>query len=150
MSYQNILVGEISSLIDDLIDEKITIDPNAVTSEICGNHSDELLDDAPFSTHNNYSNVRREVRSVMSKKMDLDINSLTNENSQLVIIGFECLQSYYSIKRNDSYFGVPIEEITVEEGRQKAKSYRKMGNTCYIHADELDKYFDSKRDNEAA
>ena len=150
MSYQKILVGEISSLIDNLIDGKIIIDPNAVTSEICNNHSKELLNDATFSTYNNYTNVRREVRSVMSKKMDLDINSLTNENSQLVIIGFECLQSYYSIKRNDSYLGVPIEEMTVEEIRQKAKSYRKMGNTCYIHADELDKYCDNKRDDKAA
>lgn len=144
MSYQKILVGEISSLIDDLIDGKITIDPNAVTSEICGNHSDELLDDAPFSTHNNYSNVRREVRQVMSKKLNIDQSS---ESNQLTIEGFKYVQRYYSIERDNEYVGVPIEQLTANEISAKVNELRKMGRACLRHAEELEGYHSKKSIN---
>jgi len=144
MSYQKILISEIASIMDNLIEAKITIDPNAITNEICNNHSDELIKDAPFSTHNNYSNVRREVRSVMSKKLDF---TQQPESQQLIIEGFEHVQVYYSIKRKGEQIGVPVEQMTEFEIREKAKELRKMGKTCFDHANELEMYYFKKLAN---
>jgi len=144
MSYQKILTGEISSMIDELIEKQILINPNSVTSEICENHSDELLDDAPFSTFNNYSNVRREVRKVMSKKLDIDH---LNIDSQLTIEGFKYVQKYYSIERNNDYVGVPVDQLTKTEIHEKADQLNKMGRACLRHSTELQKYYLKRKIN---
>lgn len=64
-SYRNILIEEILNQVDRLMERKKVIDANKVTQLICANHRDEILQNAEFSIYNIYSNVRREVRSVI-------------------------------------------------------------------------------------
>tara|TARA_R110000787_G_scaffold44892_4_gene109770 strand:- start:173 stop:604 length:432 start_codon:yes stop_codon:yes gene_type:complete len=137
MSYQKVLVGEISSVIDQLMADKIVIDPRSVASIVCGYHDDELMEEAPFSTHNNYKNVRREVRSVMSRKL---VVSEDNFDSQLTIEGTKYVQKYYSINRDGEQLGVPVDDLTKEEVKSKADHLRKMGRACLRHARELEEY----------
>lgn len=141
MSYHSILLGEVSSLIDELIEQKAVINPDSVTSEICANHRNELNGDAPFSTFNNHSNVRREVRRVMSKKMEIPTSA---EGEQLTIEGHKYVQRYYSIQRVGQQIGIPVEEMTSEEIESKAEELIKMGKACFAHAKELKRYFVSK------
>lgn len=141
MSYKKLLVGEISTLIDQLIADKIIIDPRSIASMVCSSHNEELMEEAPFSTHNNYTNVRREVRMVMSKKL---VVSEDNFNSQLTIEGTKYVQKYYSIIRNGEQLGVPVDQLTKEEVKDKANHLRKMGRACLLHATELEEYTENK------
>ena len=106
--------------------------------------SDELLSEAPFSTHNNYTNVRREVRLVMSKKLNIDYSS---DSNQLTIEGFKYVQRYYSIERNNEYIGVPVEQMSEDEINKKSSELSKMGRACLRHARELINYYAKKTVN---
>lgn len=137
MSYQKVLIGEISSIIDDLMQDKIVIDPRSIASMVCSNNDEELVDEAPFSTHNNYKNVRREVRNVMAKKLLIRED---NFDSQLTIEGTKYVQKYYSVNRDGEQLGVPVDQLTKEEVRMKADTLKKMGRACLRHATELENY----------
>lgn len=141
MSYKKVLVGEISSVIDQLMADKIVIDPRSVASMVCSSHNEELMEEAPFSTHNNYTNVRREVRAVMSKKL---VVSEDNFNSQLTIEGTKYVQKYYSINRDGEQLGIPVDQLTKEEVKDKAAHLRKMGRACLLHATELEEYTENR------
>ena len=137
MSYKSILVNEISALIGQLMAEKRLIDPRSVTTMVCTNHHEELSEEAPFSTHNNYTNVRREVTAVMSKAL---AGSEGIANGQLIIEGMQFVQKYYSVERNGERVGVPVDQMSAEEVTEKVELLHKMGDACHSHADELLKY----------
>lgn len=133
-SYRNILIEEILNQVDRLMERKKVIDANKVTQLICANHRDEILQNAEFSIYNIYSNVRREVRSVISKKLGTDEQETSG---QLTIEGFKHVQQYYAIERNGIPLVVPVEQMTDEEVEAKAAWHRKCGQAHFEHADEL-------------
>lgn len=143
MSYRNILIEEILSVVDGMMEKKKVIDPNKVTDLICTSHRDELLDDADFSVHNIYANVRREVRNVISKKLGTDDEQAIS--GQLTIEGFKHVQQYYSITRDDVPLVVPVEQMTDEEVQEKAEWHRKCGRAHFEHADELVEYHENTK-----
>ena len=138
MSYRNVLIEEIANAVNDMMDQKKIIDPNKVTDLICAKHRDEILDNAEFSIFNIYSNVRREVRNVISKKLGVDEEQ--GMGGQLTIQGFMRVQEYYSIMRGGIPLVVPVEQMTEEEVKEKAKWYRTCGQAFFEHADELIAY----------
>lgn len=139
-SYRNILIEEILKQVDRLMERKKVIDANKVTKIICSNHRDEILEGADFSVYNIYSNVRREVRNVISQKLGIDDEQA---NGQLTIEGFRRVQQYYAITRNGIPLVVPVEQLTDEEVEEKAAWYRKCGLAHFEHADELIAYHES-------
>jgi hypothetical protein len=140
MSYRNILINEISSVVDGLMNQKKIIDASKVTDVICKNHSDELLyQNADFSRFNIYSNVRREVRSFVSKKLGTDDEQAIA--GQLTLDGFRHVQQYYAIERKGIPLVVPIEQMSDKEIEEKAAWHRKCGKAHFEHARELMQYY---------
>ena len=138
MSYLKVLVGEVSTAVDELMDRNEFINPEKVTTVICSNHQHELVNDAPFSTFNNYTNVRRVVRQVISKKTDPFPDG--EKTNQLTIEGFNHVQKYYCIEREGEMQGVPVVAMSDEEIDNKCDELIKMGRTCFAHAKELKRF----------
>jgi hypothetical protein len=61
-------------------------------------------------------------------------------DEQAVLPGMERLQKAYLIDRNGQMMLVPINATTKIERIAKAAQYRAMGDGCYAHADELERY----------
>jgi len=145
MSYQNVIVGEISNEIDSLVELNLVVNRKLVTTKVCSNHQDELNGDAPFSTYNNHQNVGKLVTKLISQKFDVNEQNFDN---QLTIEGFKYLQKYYSINREGERIGVPIDQCTKEELLAKKERIGKMGRACLVHQNELAKYIKIKFGNE--
>jgi len=137
MSYHRILIGEISSLIDEMMKKKKVIIQNSITAIVCSNHAHELKQDALFSTYCINTTVRKEVGQVMNKKLLND----SSASGQLTIEGFKYVQAYYSIERDGEIQGLPLDLISREEGIAKGKELIKTGKGFIAHGDELVDYF---------
>ena len=137
MNYQSKLKSEIISVLDDLTESNQDWNATFIAQLVCDNHKHELVNDAEFSLYNIYTNVRREVTSVINK---LAGDKPEKESLQLIIPGYENLQTHYVVKRNGESIGVHIDNMTDDEIDEKTKVYKKMGTTCFAHADELQQY----------
>tara|TARA_R110000751_G_scaffold37511_2_gene90892 strand:+ start:686 stop:1132 length:447 start_codon:yes stop_codon:yes gene_type:complete len=83
-----------------------------------------------------FNECRRQVAKLISKR--LDING--SDKREMVLPGFEHLQTHYEVKRDGEWCGVPINLLSQQELLLKAKELKKMGNTCFKHAQEIEAY----------
>ncbi len=112
--------------------------PTWITEAIMKDHPDVNGVDADFHLCASRHSVRQEVTKQINK-----VESDMPEN-QLKLEGFEYLQEWYVILRGEDRVAVRIENMSIAEGRQKAMEYRKMGDSCYAHANEIDRYFERR------
>jgi len=61
-------------------------------------------------------------------------------HEQMVLPGYEYLQETYAVTREGRQQSVPIEQMTVEEIKDKAQEYRRIGKGNFQHAEELERY----------
>lgn len=137
MSYKKQLTNEIKEVLNRLAENRQEWRANIITTEIVSNHEDELVGDAYFSRHNNWENTRREVNVVMKQMADIKPDADAN---QLVLDGFEKLQKYYMVTRDDERVGVHIYDMSKEELLQKKQELRAMRKGLEIHEDEIDRF----------
>jgi hypothetical protein len=57
-----------------------------------------------------------------------------------VLPGWERLQSRYLITRNETPQMVEVKQMSDAELLLKAEEYRKMGEECFAHADDIYRY----------
>lgn len=151
MSYQDRLLEQINIKLDDLAEAGQRWIPLWVTHALCADHMVGLADDGEhreFWEYGTYMHVRRVVTQVINKRSD--DNPHERRNFQLVLDGFERnrLQDYYVVTRDDEEIGVPIIgefAITDDELDSKAALYRAMGQACFEHADELERFKEWRR-----
>ena len=141
MSYRTQLINEINTVLDRLRDEKRIWNASLITQSICEEHSDELQGEAHFSRYNIYNNVRKEVRETINKRAG---DRPTERNPQLTLPGFEYVQEYYMVNRNGDDVGVSAYDLTDQEIEEKVALYRKMGDSCHAHADDLTRFKDRR------
>ncbi len=77
------------------------------------------------------------VRRCLSQKIEPDI---LEEDRNLILPGFDHIQTHYMIRRDGEDIGVPIEQMTDEEGFAKAALYDRQAITQAEHANELRRY----------
>lgn len=142
MSYREKVVAEIEKELDGLAQSGFAWRANFVAHSVCGNHSEGLAEsaDADFWRWNTYSSVRRIVTQVINNRAGTKPE--TPSHQQIDLPGFERehLQDYYVVIRDDEEIGLPVTDLTDDELEEKARLYRKMGRTCFAHADELDRF----------
>lgn len=140
MSYATRLNAEINALLDDLAREGKDWRATWVAHEICTRHSAGLTgaDDADFWRHTGYSDCRREVRRCINRRAG---DRPEHDHAQTDLLpGYKHLQAYYVVEREEEAVGLPIQRLSREEIMAKASAYRRMGEACFAHADELDRY----------
>jgi len=137
MSYKKVLTNEILNELEYRKLHKKEWDAVEITHSICEKHSDEIIDGSEFTEYNVFSNVKREVKTAINK---LAGEKPEQDNLQMVMPGFEHLQVYYLVKRDDRIMGVHIDDMSDSEIDEKVSRYKKMGESCYKHADELTGY----------
>lgn len=139
MSYENVLIAEVHSILDRLSTNSDAWHASWIAHAICNDHKDGLSDDGDteFWRHCTYAKVRDTVRRCINKRAGDNIES---EERQATLPGFEHLHAYYVVKRGEEEVGLPVHDLTDDEIEGKAGLYRRMGATCFAHADELDRY----------
>lgn len=139
MSYRYQLNVEINEALDDLETRGTPWRASWIAHQICGSHTDGLGtgDHADFWRHCAYEEVRDQVRRCINRRAGDRPNV---DDGQLRLPGYEHLQSYYVVRRQEEDLGVPVFDLTDEELDAKAAIYRAMGGACFAHADEIDRF----------
>ena len=140
VSYQDKLTREINKTLDDWEEEKRNLVASWITAEICNKHCPglavDLTEDREFWHFGGYANTRDEVRRCINERT----GDKPKKDKQRWLPGFEHLQSYYMVTRDGDDIGVPTPDLSDDELRAKAIFYRNMGDGCYAHADEIERY----------
>ena len=146
MSYHERLTAEINATLDDLISRGEAWRAGWVAHAICSDHSSGLAgnDDADFWQWCTYQEVRDQVRRTINARAG-DKPETNADDRQLRLPGYQFLQAYYVVRRDEEDIGVPIHDLTDEEVEAKAKQYRAMGAACFGHADDLDRFRSLRR-----
>lgn len=147
MSYKSQLTAEIKSILDQLTEEGRVWKATWIAHEVCENHKDELIGEAEFSRYNIYENVRSEVTRTINKFAG---DKPVKEDNQLTLEGFDFVQTHYVVTRNNEDIGVPVYQMEPAEIDAKVSLYRKMGDACHAHADELVRFKDQQFPNSEA
>ena len=138
MSYDKQINNDILSEIDRLKQMDGIIEPrwvaNAVTMKYFkGMPANEEAEIVKFMA---FTECRRKVAKLISKSLD---GSKSNRRD-IVLPGFEYLQTHYEVKRDGDWVGVPINLMSQSEILEKAAFYKKMGEAVFKHAQELEAY----------
>lgn len=142
------MAAEITERINSHLAHRAIIDPFEIAFSICNEHK-EALPDSESGTFW-YWNGFRNVRDMVVRKMnDLKMKDEEAAPAQLPFPGFEAqhLQWGYQVRRDGREMNVPIEQLTDGELAGKAEEYRKMGQACYAHAAELDRFIEWRKQN---
>lgn len=143
MSYADRLSAEINTLLDELAERGCEWRAPWITNEICQRHTDGLAEgeDADYWRYCGYSYCRREVTRCINRRADPEPE---HGDKQLTLPGYEHLHAYYVVERDGEEVGVPVHDMTDDEIAQKQAHYRKMGAACFAHADELQRFKQSR------
>lgn len=146
MSYADRLNREINELLDTLAAEGKEWRAGWIAHEICSRHGAALADheDADFWRHCGYSDCRREVTRCINRRAGDAPKSVDVE--QMTLPGYEHLQMYYVVTRDDEEVGVSIYDMTDAELEAKQAMYRAMGAACLAHAKELERFQGDRRE----
>lgn len=134
------LEGEIEAKIE-MLEERFPdqdLEPTWVAEAVMQDHALPAgIDSDGFHHCVEYRTVREYTRRVMNR---YDLTASKAPDLQLVLPGYERLQTHYLVERNGTQCMVRVDRTTHAERRAKAEELRAMGAGCYQHADELDRY----------
>lgn len=143
MSYADRLTAEINALLDQLADEGREWRAAWIAKHICDGHATGLGngEDADFWLHCGYSDCRREVTRCINRRAG---DRPETDTGQLTLPGYDHLHAYYVVERDGEDVGVPVQDMTPPELEAKVRHYRKMGAACFAHADEIERFMESR------
>lgn len=143
MSYADRLTAEINAVLDELADEGSEWRAAWIAHQICERHAPGLGDgeDADFWRHCGYADCRREVTRCINRRAG---DRPESDPGQLTLPGYEHLHAYYVVDRDGQEVGVPVHDMTAPELESKVRHYRKMGAACFAHANEIERYMESR------
>jgi hypothetical protein len=136
------LQREIGAKIESLVEQHGSeLHPDWITHAILSDHPDVQGVDADFYTCCSRVSIRKEVREQINKIDSPD----SKTNKQLSLDGFEHLQQFYVVRRDNEQVAVRIDNLTDTEIDLKAREYDSMGRTLLQHSDELLRYKELRR-----
>lgn len=132
---------EVSKKIDEKMTLGVRAPANWIAQEVMSDHPDVQGIDADFHTCCSFQAVRDCVRRVVKRYAP---QATVEANRQIVLPGFERLQTHYLIERNDEQEIVPVQLCTDDELLEKAKEYDAMAIGCSLHAAEIRRYIEGR------
>jgi hypothetical protein len=118
-----------------------TLHPDWITQAIMSDHEDIEGKDREFHRCCSRLSVRKEVTQQINKIEPMR----RGEINQLTLEGFDYLQEYYVVARDKELVGVRLDRMTDDEIESKALEYESMARACWMHANELRRYRESRR-----
>lgn len=150
MSYSDRLRSEIAAKVDSMAAKDEYLHPTWVAHEICNDHQPGLADNehAEFWRHGGYLNTRKETGAYITKHYGGAATE--SDDRQMVLAGFDYVQTHYLVKRNGDEIAIPVTEMTSDERTSWVMRLRATGNAYHAHADELERFGFLYPRNEAA
>ena len=140
MGYSEQLKIEIEQMLDSLKEERRPWEANWITVAICKNHENGLAEngeDVEFWRYCGQTACREAVRRCINKRAG---DRPQQDDGQLVLPGWDHLQAYYMVRRDEEDIGISVFNLTDNEIQEKEALYRKMGEGCFAHARELARF----------
>jgi len=135
---QTFLTGEISAKVEKYASMKMTMNPAVIAREICEDHAHELADDSEFWEVCGFQFTKQNVANYLRKNFDNQDKQA--ETNQLVIEGFEYLQSHYIVEKDGDPEAVHISDLTYDQIKFISNRMKRKAKGLLIHARELEKY----------
>lgn len=142
---------ELEQIAHRLIANKIANDEivqmHWAVSEVINSQGGITGDGVPFYTLCAREHVYRVVKKVVDKYDKRE----EEDEVQLTLSGFQCLQKAYTVERDEERQLVPLHLLTKEELLARAKEFRRQAHGLITHALEIEQYVaDRDAEGEAA
>lgn len=143
------LRAEISAKIEWLQENNGTVlHPDAITDQIMSDHADINGDDVGFYVCCSRAMVRDQVRRSLNR---FDATAIQETiDPQIVMVGFERLQTYYLITRQKERVAVRVDQMTEEEIRGKIAEMLAHIDGMSLHVRELKRYMERRFGSQVA
>lgn len=132
------LTEEVQRVFDEFVTTGRSIHVDWLANSILSHHQDIHGSDKDFYTLCAYAHVKTTIRAVVRKSKPSE--SGIAHIPQLVLPGFERLQTHYHVDRDNEICLIRIDELSDEEIEAKAREYEAMAEGCRLHALELRRY----------
>lgn len=110
-----------------------------VVHTILSRHELPVMPDRDFNVLCRMEHVTETVREILRewKKSDEDAEAVADAGT---LPGFRRLRLGYPLERESKLVIVPIQRMSAAELKAKTAKYRALGDGCYEHADEMERY----------
>jgi hypothetical protein len=139
MSTDN-MTTEVREFIAEKLAGGHTISVNWLTHEMVGQKSDIYGSDCDFYRLCAYGHLSRVIKQCIGK-----YQPTPDQDRQLVLDGFDHLQTGYPVERNGERMLVPTDQISDEELLARAAEYEEMARGCRQHAKEIRAYVKARQ-----
>ncbi|RWD23054.1 hypothetical protein [Mesorhizobium sp.] len=136
MTQQNSVYSEVRRIIAGKIERGETVVVDWVTHEIIASKAGIEGPDVEFYRICAFTHVKDVVKRCVGR---YDAKP-ASADQQLVLAGFEHLQTAYTVLRGGEVVLVPVDQLTDEEVEDRAKDLDAMALGCRAHARELRSY----------
>lgn len=134
---------EVREFIGNLVESgAMELEPNWITIAIIQKHKPPEGTDKGFWLCCSRQAVRAEVRQQFSKFKAFNGGEV---GLQTTLPGFAHVQKFYAIGRKGKQILAHIDSMTTQEIKGKCLELINMGNGCYQHAEELEKYLNERK-----
>jgi argininosuccinate lyase len=127
---------EIHELIDHRLERGKPVEITLVLNEIKDRHDDIRGGDALFWVGLAEDTIVDAIKGCMGRFKPKPQST----EEQIVFPGFMHLQKAYPVMRDSRHYLMPVQAMTLTERLERADEYRKMGQGCFEHADELENF----------
>lgn len=128
------LIAEVEAAVNS---RQCAIETDWIANLVMSNHRNLSGDDSEFYLLCAWAHVKDAVRVVVRRFKPSPEEA---PDSQIILPGFERLQTKYHMERGGKSWLVPIDELTDEEIDRKVSEYESIGRGVYLHAAELLRY----------
>jgi hypothetical protein len=116
--------------------------PEWITQAVCDLHKDVHGADAIFWTVTGRAEIRERVRSAINR---FKLKATVEPDRQIVLEGFERLQTHYLVQEDGEQVAIPIEEMTDKQWDWKEREFALMSQGISQHLAEIRRYRAGRR-----
>jgi hypothetical protein len=116
--------------------------PEWITQAVCDKHRDINGADADFWTVAGRAEIRSRVRAALNR---FKVKAEVEPNRQIVLAGFERLQTHYLVEDDGEYVAIPVQEMTDGQWDAKEREFESMRDGLAQHLAEIRRYRDASR-----
>lgn len=135
---------EIRRIVQERIDANVAIRVEWLAAEVVAMKDQVEGPDADFYIACGMDFIKSTIKNVVG-----EYKPKPQQNTQIILPGFDHLQKAYTVTRNNEVVLVPVNMLTDAELELRAKEYEAMAVGCIAHADEI-RTFIASRDQGAA
>lgn len=122
------LTGEVEQLFNESVASGRSIHVDWLANAVIAQHQSVEGDDKDFYVLCAWAHVKTAIRNIVRKSKPTDTG--LSDIPQLILPGFDRLQTHYHIERDGEICVIRIDELTDEEIEYKITEYEAMAEGC--------------------